>query len=93
MLPQSVTLAKVLPLNEQSACSYSTVLSSIEMRWVPRPVHRVHMQSKLMTSFFPVAVPGFANPWHCNVDGEWYCWGKVSPTLEVLDTTPTIPVI
>lgn len=51
---QSIILASSLPLSEQSAHGYGTVLRSVEMCYIPRPVHRVYVQSKLVTGFFPV---------------------------------------
>ena len=53
---QSVILSSALPFSEQSSCGYGTVLRGIEMGYIPRPVHRVHIKSRLITGFFPVAV-------------------------------------
>lgn len=53
---QSVIVASALPFSEQSACGYGSILRGIEMGYIPRSVHNVHVQSKLITLFFPVAV-------------------------------------
>ena len=53
---QSVILASALPFSDNSACHYQSVLRGVEMGYVPRPVHRIHIQSTLVTGFFPVAV-------------------------------------
>ena len=53
---QSVILTSALPFSDNSACHYQSVLRGVEMGYVPRPVHRVHIQSSLVTGFFPVAV-------------------------------------
>ncbi|XP_027134422.1 uncharacterized protein LOC113745745 [Larimichthys crocea] len=51
---QSVILASALPFSDNSACHYSSVLRGVDMSYVPQPVHRVHVQSSLVTGFFPV---------------------------------------
>ncbi|XP_030270481.1 uncharacterized protein LOC115580348 [Sparus aurata] len=53
---QSVILASALPFSDNSACHYSLVLRGVEMGYMPRPVHRVYIQSTLVTGSFPVAV-------------------------------------
>ncbi|XP_045902251.1 uncharacterized protein LOC123969168 [Micropterus dolomieu] len=57
------------------------------MGYVPRPVHRIHIQSDLVTGFFPVAVCD-ALPIQSIVLllGNDIAGGKVTPTLEVLDS-------
>lgn len=83
---QSVILASALPFSDNSACHYSSVLRGVEMGYVLRPVHRIHIQSSLVTGFFPVAV--------CNelpvsgialLMGNDIASGRVTPTLHVLD--------
>lgn len=53
---QSVVLASMLPFSVESACGFGSVLRGIEMGFAPRPVHKVHIQSDLVSGFFPVAV-------------------------------------
>lgn len=53
---QTVILASALPFSAQSSCGYGSVLRGIEMGYSPRPVHFVHIESKLVTGTFPVAV-------------------------------------
>ncbi|XP_059203058.1 uncharacterized protein LOC131982579 isoform X1 [Centropristis striata] len=56
------------------------------MGYVPRPVHRVHIQSSLVTGFFPVAVcTELPIPGIVLLMGNDIAGGKVTPTLEVLD--------
>ena len=50
---QSVILS-ALPFSDHSACGYGSVLRGIEMGYSPRPVHRVHIQTKLLTGFLPL---------------------------------------
>lgn len=55
------------------------------MGYIPRPVHSVHIQSKLITGFFPVAacpqlpIEGITLLMANDIAG-----GKVTPALEVL---------
>lgn len=53
---QSIILADALSFSESSYCGFSVVLREIEMGYVPHPVHRIHIQSKLVTGFFHIAV-------------------------------------
>lgn len=50
---QSVIPASALQFTEVSACGYGAVLHGIEMGCMPRPVHRIHVQSKFVIVFFP----------------------------------------
>lgn len=83
---QSVILRSALPFSEQFSRGYCSVLRGIEMGYIPRPVHHVHIQSKLVTGFFPVAVclelpiTGIVLLMGNDIAG-----GKVTPALEVLD--------
>lgn len=52
----SFILASVLQLTPQSACDMSTVVRGIGMSFVPAPLHSIHVQSKLASGCFPVAV-------------------------------------
>ena len=83
---QSVILADALPFSEQSACGYGAVLRGIEMGYVLRPVHRIHVQSKLVNGFFPVAIcPALPIRGVTFLMGNDIAGGKVTPALEVLD--------
>lgn len=53
---QSLILAHALSFSDRSYCGFSVVLRGVEMGYSPRPVHRVHIQSNLVTGFFPFAV-------------------------------------
>lgn len=53
---QSLILDGILPLGVKSACEVSAVVRGIEMGIVPAPLHHIHVQSKLISGFFPVAV-------------------------------------
>ena len=84
---QSVILASVLPFSSKSSCGYGSVLRGIEMGYSPKPVHFVHVSSKLVTGTFPLAV--------CTelpisgVDmlmGNDLAGGKVTPNLEVVES-------
>ncbi|KAI3355662.1 hypothetical protein L3Q82_004257 [Scortum barcoo] len=91
---QSVILSDVLPFSSKSACGYSTVLSGIEMGYIPRPLHRVHVQSELISGFFPVAVcPALPIRGIVFLMGNDIAGGKVTPILEILDTPPKYPAI
>lgn len=63
------------------------MLYSSEMGYIPRPVHRIHIQSGLVMGFFPVAMCA-ALPVQGIVLflGNDIAGGKVTPTLEVLDS-------
>lgn len=45
-------LASVLPFSADSSCGYSALLRGTEMGYSPKPIHRVHIQSDLVTGFF-----------------------------------------
>lgn len=87
---QSIILASALPFSEQSACGFGAVLRGIEMGYIPRPVHNVHIESDLVTGFFPVAVCA-ALPIQGVIllVGNDIAGGKVTPALEVLDSPPS----
>lgn len=50
---QSVILTLALPFSDQSACGYGAVLHGMEMGFALRPVHCIHVESTLVTVFFP----------------------------------------
>lgn len=41
---QSVILTAALPFTDQSASNYGSVLCGVEMGYIPRPIHRVHVE-------------------------------------------------
>lgn len=49
---QSVILSSTLPFCDQPAWGYASTLCLVEMGYVLRPVHSVHVKSKLITGFF-----------------------------------------
>uniref|UniRef100_A0A672HFT3 CCHC-type domain-containing protein n=1 Tax=Salarias fasciatus TaxID=181472 RepID=A0A672HFT3_SALFA len=84
---QSVILASALPFSEESYCGYSVPLRGIEMGYTPRPVHKVYINSKLMSGIFPVAVcPALPIEGVVLLMGNDIAGGKVIPVLEVLDS-------
>lgn len=87
---QFFVLAGVLPFGPKSACEASTVVSGIEMGFVPAPLHCVHVQSNLITGFFPVAVlPRFPIDGISFIMGNDIAGGKVHPALEVVEVPIT----
>lgn len=74
----SVILSSVLPFSEKSTYSYNTEPFGDEMGHVLKPVHNVHITSKLSLGL----------PIH-GIDllmGNYIPSGKVTPSLEVLDS-------
>lgn len=61
------------------------------MGYMPKAVHRIHIQSKLVSGFFPVAISS-ALPIQGIVllMGNDIAGGKVTPTLEVLDSVQCV---
>lgn len=89
---QSVILANVLPFSEKSACGYNVFLNGIEFGCVPRPLHRVRLQSELVSGVFPVAVcPALPISGIVMLLGNDIAGGRVIPALEDLDSAPCIP--
>ena len=76
---QSFILAGVLPFGPESACEVSTVVRGIEMGFVPAPLNRVHVQSKLVTVFFPVAVRSCFP-----IDGVSLSWGMILQEIKLI---------
>lgn len=56
IIGQSIILTSTLPFSNKSACGSSVELCGIEMGCVPRPLHKVRIQSKLVSSVFPVTI-------------------------------------
>ena len=88
---QSVILSSVLPFSDQSACGYGSVLRGVEMGYMLRPVHRVFVQSELITGYFPVSVcPELPIEGISFLMGNDIAGGKVTPSLEVLNAPQRI---
>ncbi len=83
---RSFILSSVLPLDAKSACDVSTVVRGIGMCYVPAPLHRIHVQSKLVSGWFPVAVRScFPVDGVHFIMGNDIAGGKVYPDPEVVD--------
>ncbi|KAG7464302.1 Retrovirus-related Pol poly from transposon 297 [Solea senegalensis] len=83
---QSFILSSVLPLSTESACDTSAIVRGIGMRFVPAPLHRIHVQSNLKTGFFRVAVrSSFPIDGVGFIMGNDIAGGKVYPSPEVVD--------
>lgn len=82
---KSEFLVGALPFSDHSACGHRAVLRGIEMGYSPQPVHHIHVQSKLITGFFHVAVC-LALPIRSIslLMGNDIAGGKVTPALEDL---------
>lgn len=48
--------SSVLPFSDQSACGYSSILCGVEMGYIVKPVHQIHIESELVMGFFEVSV-------------------------------------
>lgn len=83
----SVILSSVLPFSEKSTYGYNTEPCGDEMGHVLKPVHNVHITSKLVNGCFPVAI-SLGLPIHGRdlLMGNYIASGKVTPSLEVLDS-------
>ncbi|XP_049439159.1 uncharacterized protein LOC125892873 [Epinephelus fuscoguttatus] len=89
---QSLILSSVLVLNKESACQASTVVRGTEMGFVPAPLHSDHVQSKLVTGFFPVAVRAcFPIDGVDFIMGNDIAGGKMYPVAEVVDVPVSEP--
>lgn len=83
---QSFILADVLTLSEDSSCKSSTVVQGIEMGFVPAPLHTIHVQSKLVTGFFKIAVlPELPVKGVHFIMCNDLAGGKVLPVPEIVD--------
>lgn len=90
---QSGILTNTLSFSNRSACGSNVVLSGIEMGCVSRPLHNVHIQSKLVSGGFPVAVcPALPVSDVTMVLGNDIAGGRVVPSLDISDAAPPRPV-
>lgn len=57
LVAQSLILASVLEFDEKkTACDTSTIVRGVGLSFVPAPLHRIWVQSDLVSGAFPVAV-------------------------------------
>lgn len=83
---QSFLLTDVLPLSDQSSCGSSIIVQGIEMGYVTVPLHRVHLQTELVSGFFTVGIrPTLPIGGVAFIMGNDVAGGKVTPVLEVVD--------
>ncbi|KAA8591182.1 hypothetical protein FQN60_002125 [Etheostoma spectabile] len=77
------------PTNETS-CKASIIVRGIEMGYVPAPLHRVHVQSKLDSGVFDVAARcSFPISGVEFIMGNYLAGNKVLPSPEVVDIPDT----
>ncbi|KAK7889547.1 hypothetical protein WMY93_025107 [Mugilogobius chulae] len=82
---QSFILSGVLPLGSKTDCHLSTVVKGIGLSYVPAPLHNVHIESKLVSGTFPVAVRDqFPVDGVDFIMGNDIAGGKVYPSPEVV---------
>ncbi|XP_036069363.1 uncharacterized protein LOC118599127 [Oryzias melastigma] len=82
---QTVILVNTLDFSDHSYCGYDSILCGIGMEYSPRPVHRVHLKSELISGVFPMAVcPALPIKGVAILLGNDVAGGKVVPHLEVL---------
>lgn len=82
---QSFILSGVLPLGSKTDCHLSTVVKGIGLNYVPAPLHNVHIDSKLVSGVFPVAVRDqFPIDGVDFIMGNDIAGGKVYPSPEVV---------
>ncbi|KAK7926200.1 hypothetical protein WMY93_008510 [Mugilogobius chulae] len=82
---QSFILSGVLPLGPKTDCHLSTVVKGIGLSYVPAPLHNVHIESKLVSGIFPVAVRDqFPVDGVDFIMGNDIAGGKVYPSPEVV---------
>ena len=83
---QSIILEGILPLTSESSCHSSAVVQGVEMGFVLAPLHKVHLQSPLVSGIFKVAVlPALPIKGVDFILGNDIAGDKVVPAPEVLD--------
>ncbi|KAL1282575.1 hypothetical protein QQF64_001378 [Cirrhinus molitorella] len=83
---QSFIISDIIPLSEQTSCGSSVLIQGIEMGVVKVPLHRVHLQCKLLTGFVNVGVRSlFPVKGVTFILGNDLAGGKVTPVVEVVD--------
>ena len=89
---QSFILSDLLPLSTETSCKASTTVRGIGMGYIPAPLHRVHIRSKLISGFFSVAARhSFPIQGVDVIMGNDIAKGKVLPSPEVVDVPDTSP--
>ncbi|XP_043094185.1 uncharacterized protein LOC122344704 [Puntigrus tetrazona] len=90
---RSLMRGDVLPFSKESGLDSSILVQGISMEVIKVPLHRVHLQSELVTGFVDVGVrPTLPVPGIEFILGNDLAGGRVLPVLEVLDNpviTPT----
>lgn len=83
---QSFLLAGVIPLTEETFCGSNVIVQGIEMGFVKVPLHRVHLQSDLVSDFVKVGVRSSLPMQGISfILGNDLAGGKVMSSLEVLE--------
>ncbi len=83
---RSVIRGDVLPFSEDSYLGSSILVQGISIEVVKVPLHRVHLQTELITGFVDVGVrPALPVPGVEFILGNDLAGGRVLPVLEVLD--------
>ena len=85
---QSFILSDVLPFSKDTYCGSSVLVQGIEMGVVSVPLHFVNVRSELVSGLFRVGVHlGLPVKGVTFVMGNDIAGGKVTPVLEMLDTS------
>ena len=83
---QSFLLTDAFQLSEATSCGSNVLVQGIEMGVLTVPLHRVHVQTDLVSGWFKVAVrPTLPVPGIVFIMGNDVAGGKVRPVLEVLN--------
>ncbi|CAI5677731.1 unnamed protein product [Oreochromis niloticus] len=90
---QSLILASALPFVEKTASGTDVIVRGVGMTYMPAPLHRIWVQSDLVSGVFPVAVcPCFPIDGVDFIMGNDIAGGKVYPTPEVTKTPGPSPL-
>ncbi|XP_039902083.1 uncharacterized protein LOC120742707 [Simochromis diagramma] len=90
---QSLILASALAFDEKTASGTDVIVRGVGMTYVPAPLHRIWVQSDLISGVFPVAVcPCFPIDGVDFIMGNDIAGGKVYPTPEVTKTPDPSPL-
>ncbi|CAI5660699.1 unnamed protein product [Oreochromis niloticus] len=90
---QSLILASALAFDEKTASGTDVIVRGVGMTYVPAPLHRIWVQSDLVSGVFPVAVcPCFPIDGVDFIMGNDIAGGKVYPTPEVTKTPDPSPL-
>ncbi len=84
---QSFVCADVLPFSDQTSVGSSRLVQSFSMEIMRVPVHRIHLQTDLVSGFVEVGVrPVLPVKGVSFILGNDLAGGKVVPSIEVIDT-------